>query len=146
MDSMWEETMGLPSVWDFDEKRRHGSFAVDVDETKEAITLRAQWPGIRKEDVKIHCDGNVLTVSGEMRVENISDDEEIHRAELAFGSFERSFTLPVAIKPKDIKVVCKKDVLAVKIPKVKESMPRGVDIKIKRTKGESAFDFKAGAK
>jgi HSP20 family protein len=113
-----------------DEGKWNWAFAVDVEETKGALTLKAELPGLNKEDVKIICEGNVLTITGKKKMEKTRDEKTMHSVERVFGSFQRSFTLPAGLKPEDIKAVCKEGVLMVTVPKGKGEPAKEVHVKV----------------
>src|SRR4051794_3944440 len=76
--------------------------AMDLVETEEHFVLRADLPGLGTEDVNIEVEDNVLTVSGERKVEHETQREGFYRVERASGSFRRSLTLPEGVKLDDI--------------------------------------------
>jgi HSP20 family protein len=104
--------------------------AVDVEETGENFLIRAEMPGLKKEDVKISLAENILTVSGEKKMETKTDERKYHRLERTYGSFQRSFSLPEPIKADKISAVFKDGILEVKVPKSEEAKPREIDIKV----------------
>jgi HSP20 family protein len=104
--------------------------AVDVEESADEYLIRAEMPGLKKEDVKISLQENVLTISGEKKSEAKSDNKRYHRLERTYGSFQRSFSLPEPIKADKIGASFKDGVLEVKIPKSEETKPREIDIKV----------------
>src|SRR5262252_1632582 len=66
----------------------------EVKETKDAYVFKADLPGIPEKDVEVHMTGNVLTVSGERRQENVQEGERYFAIERGYGQFTRSFSLP----------------------------------------------------
>jgi HSP20 family protein len=104
--------------------------AVDVEETNEDYVIRAEMPGLKKEDVKLSLAENVLTLSGEKKSEMKSENKRYHRLERAYGSFQRSFSLPEPIKADKINASFKDGVLEVKIPKREEVKPKEIDIHV----------------
>ena len=68
--------------------------AVDIKETKDAYIVKGELPGVEKDDLDISIQNNLLTISGEKKVEKEVDEHQSHRTECVYGSFERSFTLP----------------------------------------------------
>jgi HSP20 family protein len=113
-----------------DEGKWNWAFAVDFAETKDAFTFKAELPGLNSEDVKIICEGNILTITAEKKMEKTSDEKTMHSVERVFGSFLRSFTLPSGVKPEDIKAVCKEGVLMVTVPKGKGEPAKKVHVKV----------------
>jgi HSP20 family protein len=122
-DNFWSPRHGS------DEGKWNGVFSVNVEETKDALTLKAELPGLNREDVKITCEGNVLTISGEKKTEKASGDKKTHRVESSFGSFRRSFTLPSGFKPEDVKPVFKDGVLTVTVRKAQGKPSKEVRVK-----------------
>jgi len=99
---------------------------MDVRETEDAITVKCDMPGMKKEDIDISLKGNVLTIKGSRKVEEETKDEKgkTIRIERRFGSFSRSFTVPGKVKTEDIKTSYADGVLTIVIgkepPKPKE--------------------------
>ncbi len=102
---------------------------VDISETKEAFIVKAELPGVEKEDVSVNFENSILTIRGEKKVE--TEDKKRHRVECAYGSFIRSFTLPQTIKADKIEAVYKNGILNLTIPKADEAKPKQIEVKIK---------------
>jgi len=94
---------------------------MDVQKTDDAITIKCDMPGMKKDDIEVSLKGNVLTVTGERSVEEETKNKKggIVRRERRFGSFSRSFTIPDKTKAEDIKTSYKDGVLTIVIPKEK---------------------------
>jgi HSP20 family protein len=103
--------------------------AVDVFETDGAIELRAEVPGLTAEDVHIDLNDNVLTLSGERRLQNDETREGYRRIERSYGRFERSFSLPRHVDPENIEASLSNGILVVKLPKREEEAKRTIGIK-----------------
>jgi HSP20 family protein len=101
----------------------------EVKETKEALVLRADLPGVKSEDLDVSVQANVLTVSGKREQEKKATDETWHMVERMYGSFTRSFTLPEAVDTKGLDAELKDGVLTVTLPKAPEAKPQRVQIK-----------------
>jgi HSP20 family protein len=67
---------------------------VDIAEDDKEYTIKAELPGVNKEDVKVTVEGGVLSITGERKSEKEKKDKKYHRIERSYGSFIRSFTLP----------------------------------------------------
>ena len=67
---------------------------VDVVEDKSEYVIKAELPEVKKEDVKVHVENGMLTISGERHFEKEEEGKKYHRVERSYGSFERTFTLP----------------------------------------------------
>ena len=102
--------------------------AVDVFETKDAIVLKAELPGLRTEDVDVEIDDNVLTVSGERTLTDRVEEGHYYRLERNYGRFSRSLTLPQGIRADEVTATFADGVLEVRVPKAEEAKPRKVAI------------------
>ncbi|MFA6456116.1 MAG: Hsp20/alpha crystallin family protein [Bacteroidota bacterium] len=105
--------------------------AVDIIENNDNYVLKAELPGMIKDDVKITLENNVLTIRGEKKQETEKKEENYHRVERSYGSFERSFTIPGSIKVNDIDAQYKDGVLTLTLPKAEEAKPKMIDVKVK---------------
>jgi HSP20 family protein len=102
--------------------------AVDVQETQEAYKLYAELPGLKKEDIQITLEHNVLRLSGERKFERDVKKESFQRIERTFGSFTRSFALPTQVNPEGVQATFDNGVLTVTVPKKEEAKPRTIAI------------------
>ncbi len=91
---------------------------VNTRETNEAYHIEVELPGVKKENVDIKVDGNVLTISGERNVREEVKDEDYHRVESRYGLFSRSFTLPEKVDISKIEAQFSNGILEVTIPKL----------------------------
>jgi HSP20 family protein len=105
--------------------------AVNTREADDAYYIESDLPGVRKEDISIDVHDNVLTISGERKVEKEREEDDFYRVESLYGRFERSFTLPDDVDAEKIEAEAKDGILTVKIPKAKviEKAPRKIEIK-----------------
>jgi len=101
---------------------------VDVFEDDHAITLQAELPGIRENDLNVRLDNNVLTISGERKFEHEDKKDNFHRIERSYGRFTRSFTLPSSVDPENVNAEFENGVLKVAIPKREEWKSRQIKI------------------
>lgn len=103
---------------------------VDIYETDEAIILKAELPGIKKNDVSVEVKDNVLTLKGARTEEKEIKEKNYYRKERAFGTFSRSFNLQHRIQPDKIKARFKDGVLKIEIPKPEEEKPKQITVKV----------------
>ena len=103
--------------------------AVDVYEDKEKITVEAEVPGMKPEDVEITVDKTVLTIKGNQVVKDKTKKRDYWRVERSSGSFVRSFTLPSSVEAENIQASYDNGILIVHIPKKSEVVPRRIEIK-----------------
>src|SRR5690349_18191548 len=102
--------------------------ALDVYEGKDSLLVRAELPGLKKEDIEISLHENVLTVSGERKDEKKYEASQTSRQERFFGRFSRSITLPKQVDSGRVKAAYKDGVLTVTLPKAEEAKPRQIQI------------------
>ena len=105
--------------------------AVDIVEDDHQFVVRADLPGLTKEDVKITVENSQLTIRGEKREEEVKEGKNYHRMERSYGSFYRSFTLPTSALNSKIEAEYKDGVLTLTIPKAEEAKPRSIEVKVK---------------
>lgn len=104
--------------------------AVDVFEEAENIRITAEIPGVQPENIAISLEGNLLTISGTKQQEAEEKTERVHRYERVYGAFERAFTLPASVEPKDIKARYDHGVLTVTLPKSEKAKPRQIEVEV----------------
>jgi HSP20 family protein len=102
--------------------------AMDLVETDDRLVLRADLPGVRREDLSIEVKDGVLTVAGERRVEHEQKREGYHRVERSFGRFSRSLELPQGVEADGVDASLEEGVLEVRIPKPAERKATRVEI------------------
>jgi HSP20 family protein len=90
---------------------------VDIGEADGTYLIKAEIPGVKKEDVKVSIDSGVLTLAGERREEEESRGLQLHRVERFHGCFSRSFTLPPTVDPQQVKASFQDGVLTVTLAK-----------------------------
>lgn len=127
---MFDRFLDFPKDWEFPMKGGELFPTVDISETPQEYTLRAEIPGMKKEDTKISVNNNVLTLSGEKKSEAKHEDKKYHRVESYYGSFQRSFVLPDSIQSDKVTAAFKDGVLTVTVPKSEKAKEKQVDIKI----------------
>ncbi|MDD4928986.1 MAG: Hsp20/alpha crystallin family protein [Gallionella sp.] len=96
--------------------------SADISETDEAYHIKAEIPGVNKEDVKVTLQDGMLTISGERRQEKEEKDKKFHRIERSYGSFVRSFGMPEDADESAIKAEFKDGMLNVTL--VKSGKPK----------------------
>ena len=104
--------------------------AFDVYEDKDNFYVRAELPGMRKEDIDVSMHNGSLSVSGERKSEAQLKEAEVYRAERFFGRFQRTITLPAQVAPEKIKAQYKDGILSVTLPKAEEAKPKHIDVKV----------------
>ena len=104
--------------------------AVDIYETKDAINIDVELPGMDKKDVKVKIENNVLTISGEKKSEREEKGRNYRVVERSFGRFERSFIIPDTVDTKNVKAKFEKGILKITLPKKEEAKKKVLDVEI----------------
>jgi HSP20 family protein len=105
--------------------------AVDIYETPETIVMKAELPGLTRDDLDIQIRDNTLTLRGERRFAKDVQEENYLRIERAYGSFQRSFTLPTTIQQEKVRAVFKDGVLELTLPKAESAKPKKIAIEVR---------------
>ena len=106
--------------------------AVDIREEADAFYVDAEVPGLAAEDVKVDVENNVLTLSGERKVEKEETEGTYRRVERQYGSFTRSFSLPETVDADNVSADLKDGVLELRLPKKEAPTPRKISVKKKK--------------
>jgi HSP20 family protein len=102
--------------------------AVDLYEKDDHFVIKAELPGIKKDDIKVDLKDRVLTLSGERSYDNEVKEENYYRRERSYGKFQRAFTLPVDVDSDKIKAEFKDGVLQIEIPKPEDKKAKQVTV------------------
>jgi len=102
--------------------------AVDVYEQKENFVVKAELPGMRKENITVSLHDGSLSISGERQSETKHEDSEVFRAERYFGRFQRTVTLPAPVAADKVRAQYKDGVLTITLPKTEEAKPKQIDV------------------
>ena len=106
--------------------------AVDIRENDKSFTLKADFPGLKKEEIKVSVDNNVLTLSAEHNEEKEEKEKgKVIRQERRYGSYTRSFSLGSDLDEKAISASFADGVLTLEIPKAAAHVPQSKTIPIK---------------
>lgn len=103
---------------------------VDITEDEKEYLVKAEVPGVKKEDLKVRIDDGALTLSGERRAELEEKGKTFHRMERSYGRFERSFLLPSDVDPAGVTSDSKDGLLRVHLPKKTIPSPKSAEIPI----------------
>ena len=103
--------------------------ALDVYEDKENFVVKAELPGMKKEDIDVSLHDGSLTISGERTEEKVEKGER-YRSERFFGRFQRIVALPASVDAARIKAQYKDGVLTVTLPKAEEAKPKQIDVQV----------------
>lgn len=103
---------------------------VDITEDEKEFVIKAELPGLKKEEVKVTVEEGVMMISGERKVEKEEKTKKYHRIERSYGKFERSFTLPDKADASKVAAEFKDGVLQVHLPKTEKPANKAVEVKI----------------
>lgn len=103
---------------------------VDISENPKEYLLKAELPGLNRDQIRITIDKGLLTLAGERKFEKVDKDEKHHRIERSYGSFSRSFTLPDDVVTEKIAAECKDGIVQVRLPKAEVRRQQTIDVKV----------------
>lgn len=130
MNRLFDDSMGVP-------QRSSGLMgtdylpAVDVLRNEDRIIVRADIPGVAKEDLDLNVINNRLFIRGEKKRETESNESNAHRLERFYGTFERVIDLPAQVASEQIKASFKDGVLEISAPLREEAKPRRISVDVK---------------
>lgn len=110
LDKFFDDTFQGGSQMDF-------TPSVDIAETENAFEVQLHIPGVKKSDVDISVENDLLTISGERNYENESKDKNFHSRESFYGKFSRSFNLPDSVNVDKINARQEDGILFITLPK-----------------------------
>ncbi len=105
--------------------------SIDMYEKEDCFIVRAELPGVNKDDVDISMTGDTLTIKGERKPPAEVKEEDYQFCEVCYGSFSRSITLSSAVDTDNIEASYGDGILELNLPKVKEAIPAKIEIKAK---------------
>jgi HSP20 family protein len=103
---------------------------VDITEDEKEYLIKAELPEMKKEDVRLTVENDVLAISGERKFEKEEKGKKYHRVERAYGSFVRSFSLPEDADGSKVTADFKEGMLQVHLPKSEKAKPKAIEIKV----------------
>jgi HSP20 family protein len=103
----------------------------DITQTKDAIVVKAELPGVEPKDLEVTISGDILTIKGEKEKEEEKKDEKYHYTERYRGSFERSFRIPAEIQEDKIEASFDKGILTVTLAKTAEAKTKEIKVEVK---------------
>jgi len=130
LNRVLEDTFGTPLYRG--EQPGSGTWApaVDIFETDAEIVVRAEVPGVSRDQVQVEVDDGVLSLRGERKFEKEVKEENYHRVERVYGAFHRSFTLPDSVDPEKVLAELRDGVLEVRLGKREQAKPKQVQVKV----------------
>jgi HSP20 family protein len=109
---------------------RPWSPAVDILETEDAVTLKADLPDVKTEDIDIQVENGTMTLKGHRSFERNDAVKGYHRIERSYGEFVRSFAVPPTVEADKVAAEYKNGVLTITLPKKEAAKPRQVKVEV----------------
>ena len=104
--------------------------AVDLHETKDGYILEADLPGLKKEDIQLTIEDDVVTLKGERKFEEKAEHQGYQRVERRYGSFRRSWRIPEGVIADKVSATFENGVLKAMLPKPEEAKPKQIEVKV----------------
>ena len=104
--------------------------AMDLYEDKDNVYVRAELPGMKKEEIDLSLHEGSLSISGERKSEDNFKTAEVYRAERFFGRFQRTVTLSTPVVVDKVRAQYKDGILTVTLPKAEEAKPKHIDVNV----------------
>jgi HSP20 family protein len=132
MDSFFDRRMRpwWPERWLRADEMEISAPAVDLFEEKDDIVVKAELPGIEKDNIEVNVADHHLTIKGEKKKEEEVKEENYYRCERSYGSFLRTIELPKDVKADKVKAAFKNGVLEVRLPKTEEAKAKEIKVKV----------------
>ncbi len=124
-EGRWSDRLGMREL------------AVDLYEDKDDIIVKAEMPGLSKDDIDVNITDHLLILKGEKKKEEETNERDYYRSERVYGSFMRSIPLPVETDPQKAKASFKNGVLEVRLPKSEEAKKKEIKVNVEGEPGES---------
>ena len=131
MNKLFEQTLSRTSRSDEAAAATTWTPPVDIYETPETIVIKAELPGVTREDVDIQIQDSTLVLRGERRFAKDVKEESYLRIERAYGPFHRSFTLPATVQQDKVRAVMRDGVLELELPKADSAKSKRITIDVR---------------
>ena len=110
---------------------REWSPSIDLSQDKDQIRVRAELPGLKRDEIELEVQGDTLILRGERKRDIKEKEGNYHRVEQTYGQFFRAISLPSSVDPNGIKATYKDGILEVVLPKKEEAKPKQINIDVK---------------
>ncbi|HTN72898.1 MAG TPA: Hsp20/alpha crystallin family protein [Methylomirabilota bacterium] len=104
--------------------------AIDVYEEKDDIVVKAELPGMDKNDIEVNISDSELTLKGEKKKEEKIEEKDYYSCERSYGAFLRSVALPTEVQADKVKASFKNGILEVRIPKTEKAKTKEIKVKV----------------
>lgn len=104
--------------------------AIDVMETDDHYMVKASVPGLSADDLDLTIEDNVLTLRGEVKEDETTENGQYHVRERRYGTFSRRVRFPVAVNADSVEATYENGILTLSVPKAEEVKPRKIEVKV----------------
>lgn len=104
--------------------------AMELAENKDSVVVKAELPGMKKEEIEVTLHEGILSVAGERKSERKEEEAGLYRSERFYGRFQRAITLPAPVAGDKVKADYKDGILTITLPKTEEAKPKQIDVKV----------------
>ena len=125
MNRLFESTL---LGWPAESGTRTWMPPADIHETENELVVTADLPGVDLQSIDVRVENNVLSITGERKLQETAENVNVHRLERMYGAFARSFTLSTQVNTKKIQANYKDGVLKITLPKAEQAKPKRIAI------------------
>lgn len=104
---------------------------LDMYEEKDEMVMKAELPGIQKEDISISLESGCLTIKAEKKQPEMPEDANYYSCERCFGTYSRSVSLPFPVDADKVSATFENGLLEIRLPKAEEAKPKQIEVKVK---------------
>ncbi|MCL5096048.1 MAG: Hsp20/alpha crystallin family protein [Candidatus Omnitrophica bacterium] len=104
--------------------------ALDLWEDKDRLVVKAEIPGLKKDDIEVSLHDGTLSISGERKAEKPAADSEVYRSERFTGRFHRTIALPKPVQVEKVMASYQDGILTITLPKTEEAKPRQIAVNL----------------
>ncbi len=113
---------------DFGSQRTQAFPPVNLWSNNDEAVLKAELPGLNRDDITVTVQNNMLTLEGNRKLETLKENEDYHRRERGYGNFKRTITLPFSVNNDNITAMVSDGILTVNLPRREEDKPKKISI------------------
>ena len=130
MEAFFDRRMRPWWPWPRGESMEFAAPAVDLYEEKNDIVVKAELPGIEKDNIEVNLSNHHLTIKGEKKNEKEIKEENYYRSERSYGTFLRTLELPADVQGEKVKASFKNGILEVRLPKTENAKAKETKVKV----------------
>lgn len=104
---------------------------LDMYEEKEELVVKIELPGVKKDDLDISLEDDILTIKAEKKQEEVTEEATYYARERSYGEYSRTISLPYHVDAEKVAATLKKGVLTVKLPKAEEAKTKHIAVNVR---------------